>query len=217
MTTWHNEGTPFGPIVLQGATGIWLPGTGFFPDDSLKIYWRLHSLPHCYSSAPFSNHPGESLRLIRAPQDKTQKLQAQFLQGKTKINMSDINNHIITFIYSHWHRHSAPSSGSTSVMHLQISLHLFLTPKSSTRILLYSLGQRILLPIMFAERSTKILVRSTTPTSGLLVGLVLCERYKAHAPVSWCLAESMAASHKNCIIILKKQRPHLIITLLISI
>ena len=28
QSTWHNEGTPFGPIVLQGATGIQLPGTG---------------------------------------------------------------------------------------------------------------------------------------------------------------------------------------------
>ena len=113
---------------------------------------------------------GESSRLIRAPQDKTWKLQARFLQGKTKTKRSDINNLLLTLIDIVHHLHDLPIP--TSVMHLQVSLHLSLPPKSSTRILLYSLGQQILSLIMFTERSTKILVRTTTPTFAHRVNLI---------------------------------------------
>jgi len=40
----------------------------------------------------------------------------------------------------------------------------------------------------------------------------LCKKYKAHAPVSWYLTESMTACRKNGIIILKKQHPHPIVS-----
>ncbi|KIK04134.1 hypothetical protein K443DRAFT_130972 [Laccaria amethystina LaAM-08-1] len=36
----------------------------------------------------------------------------------------------------------------------------------------------------------------------------LCKKYKSHAPVSWYLTESMMASCKNGIVILKKRHPH---------
>jgi len=36
----------------------------------------------------------------------------------------------------------------------------------------------------------------------------LCKKYKTRAPVSWHLTESMTASHKNGLVILKKRRPH---------
>ena len=36
----------------------------------------------------------------------------------------------------------------------------------------------------------------------------LCKKYKTRVPVSWHLTESMTASCKNGLVILKKQRPH---------
>jgi hypothetical protein len=41
----------------------------------------------------------------------------------------------------------------------------------------------------------------------------LCEKYKTRAPVSWHLTESMAASRKNGIVIIKKRRPHPIVSI----
>ena len=48
MTTWRNEGTPFGPIVLQGATGIQLPGTG-----TATAYKGQCVTGACYHGKPF--------------------------------------------------------------------------------------------------------------------------------------------------------------------
>ena len=44
----------------------------------------------------------------------------------------------------------------------------------------------------------------------------LIEKYKASAPVSWHLTESMAASRKNGVVVLKKRRPHPIASILIE-
>jgi len=139
--------------ALSSSTSGASPSVQSSPEYSIASSFSTSLSP---LGSPFRN-PGESLsqpRLIRAPQDKTQKLQAKlewmeeilgdsafdsigeflqilfynpthsagredprsvthglavtrFLQGKTKIKMSDI----IALIYSH--KHSAPSSRST--------------------------------------------------------------------------------------------------------
>jgi len=44
----------------------------------------------------------------------------------------------------------------------------------------------------------------------------LCEKYKVHAPVSWYITESIAASCKGGFFILKKRRPHPIVGSVLS-
>jgi hypothetical protein len=82
---------------------------------------------------------------------------ARFFQGKTKIKMS-----LLLFTLTGTMHRLQDLPNPTSAMHL--SRHLSLSPKSSTRLLLYSLGQQILSSIMFTERSMNLLVRTTMPT-----------------------------------------------------
>ena len=44
----------------------------------------------------------------------------------------------------------------------------------------------------------------------------LCEKYKARTPVSWYITESMAASRKGGVLIVKKRRPHPIVSFFIN-
>lgn len=44
----------------------------------------------------------------------------------------------------------------------------------------------------------------------------LVDKYKNRAPVAWHLTECMAASHKNCVVVVKKQQPHPIIRILME-
>ena len=44
----------------------------------------------------------------------------------------------------------------------------------------------------------------------------LVEKYKIRAPVAWHLMECMAASCKNGVVVVKKQRPHPIIRILME-
>ena len=44
----------------------------------------------------------------------------------------------------------------------------------------------------------------------------LCEKYKARTPVSWYMPESMAASHKGGVFIVKKRHPHPIVSIFIN-
>ena len=52
---------------------------------------------------------------------------------------------------------------------------------------------------------------ATWETLGKFSITALCEKYKARAPVSWYLTESMAASRKNGVMVIKKRRPHPIV------
>ena len=44
----------------------------------------------------------------------------------------------------------------------------------------------------------------------------LVDKYKNHAPVAWHLTECMAASRKNGVVVVKKQRPHPIVRILME-
>ena len=52
----------------------------------------------------------------------------------------------------------------------------------------------------------------TWQSLGKLSISALCEKYKARAPVSWYITESMAASRKGGVFIVKKRRPHPIVS-----
>ena len=154
---------------------------------------------------------------------------ARFLQGKTKIKMSDI----ITLIYSH--KHSAPSPRSTqyhehhtpflpSVSHAEI-LHarpsLFtwatnlvtnhvhheiykLTIKGNDVHLCASMNGRC------PEDGTNLV---TWEVLGKFSIVLLCEKYRTCRPVSWYLTESMVVSHKGGFAIVKKRWPHPIVSI----
>ena len=152
---------------------------------------------------------------------------ARFLQGKTKIRMADI----IALIYSH--KHSAPSSRSTQsherhapfsptvsaseIFHARPSLFTW-----ATNLVANHVHQEI---YQLTVKDDDVHLRASTNgrLSDDTVNLVtwealgkfniaaLCEKYKARAPVSWYLTESMTASRKNGVVIIKRRRPHPIV------
>ena len=152
---------------------------------------------------------------------------ARFLQGKTKIKMSDI----IILIYSH--KHSAPSSRSTQYheRHAPFSPFVSSAEISHARPALFTWATNLVANHVHREiyelttKDNDSHLRASTNGRRQDVNLVtweaigkfsiaaLCEKYKARAPVSWHLTESMAASRKSSGFVVKKRRPHPIVSI----
>ncbi|KAF8888940.1 hypothetical protein CPB84DRAFT_1816490 [Gymnopilus junonius] len=128
---------------------------------------------------------------------------AQFLQGKTKVKMSDI----IDLIYSH--KHSAPSSRSEHYHECHASFSPFVSPADisqacpslltwATNLVTDQVHQEIhKLTLKEGNRSTNLI------TWEALAGFSitgLSEKYKDHAPVTWHLMEAMAGNQKNGVV-----------------
>ena len=156
------------------------------------------------------------------------KAVSRFLQGRNKIRMSDI----ISLIYKH--KHSAPSPTSPLYSERNASFSSTVSPQEifHARPSLFSWATNLVadhvhheIYALTAKDDITHLRASTNGHRPDRVNLVtwealgrfsiaaLCEKYKARAPVSWYLTESMTASRKNGIIILKKRRPHPIVSI----
>ena len=151
------------------------------------------------------------------------KAVSRFLQGRNNTKMSDI----ISLIYGH--KHSAPSPGSPryserhapfspsvspeEIFHARPSLFSWATNLVANHVHreIYSLTAkddnthlRALTNGRHSDRANVV----TWDALGKFSISALIEKYKTRAPVSWHLTESMAASRKNGIVVLKKRRPH---------
>ncbi|KAF8952159.1 hypothetical protein BDZ97DRAFT_1768789 [Flammula alnicola] len=143
------------------------------------------------------------------------KAVSQFLQGQNKIKMSDI----IVLIYRH--KHSAPSPASplyserhapfspsvspVEIFHACPSLFSWATNLVATHVHeeIYQLSRT---NIPDSETHLRASTNGRRPDHVKLVTWqalgkfsisALCEKYRARAPVSWHITESMAASPKN--------------------
>jgi hypothetical protein len=155
---------------------------------------------------------------------------ARFLQGKTKTKMSEI----IGLVYSH--KHSAPSPRSTQYHERHASFSPSISPAAinharpslftwATNLVGNHVHQEIR-KLTMKDDDTQLRASTngrrpndsvrlvTWETLGKFSIAGLCEKYKARAPVSWYLTESMAASRKNGAVITKRRRPHPIVRIL---
>ena len=157
------------------------------------------------------------------------KAVSRFLQGRNEIKMSDI----ISLIYKH--KRSAPSPASP----LYSERHALFSPSISpgeilhARPSLFSWATNLVADHVHREiyeltgKDDDVHLRASTngrrPDHNNLVTwealgkfsiVALIEKYNARAPVSWYLTESMAASRKRGIVILKKRRPHPIVSII---
>ncbi|KAF8969042.1 hypothetical protein BDZ97DRAFT_1902760 [Flammula alnicola] len=157
------------------------------------------------------------------------KAVSQFLQGQNKIKMSDI----IVLIYRH--KHSAPSPASplyserhapfspsvspVEIFHACPSLFSWATNLVATHVHeeIYQLSRT---NIPDSETHLRASTNGRRPDHVKLVTWqalgkfsisALCEKYRACAPVSWHITESMAASPKNGVFIAQKRCPHPIV------
>ena len=161
------------------------------------------------------------------------KAVSRFLQGRNKIKMSDI----ISLIYQH--KHSAPSPASPlyserhapfsplvspgDILHARPSLFSWATNLIANHVhheiyLLTSKDDVTHLRASTNSRNSESVHANvvTWEALGNFSISALIEKYKASAPVSWHLTESMAASRKNGVVVLKKRRPHPIASILIE-
>ncbi|EDR04537.1 uncharacterized protein LACBIDRAFT_330448 [Laccaria bicolor S238N-H82] len=154
------------------------------------------------------------------------KAVSRFLQGRNKVKMSDI----ISLIYKH--KHSAPSPASPlyserhalfspsvspgEIFHARLSLFSWATNLVADHVHheIYALTAKDDNTQLRASTNGRCMDRVNVVTweaLGRFSISALCEKYKARAPVSWYLTESMTASRKNGIVILKKRCPHPIV------
>jgi len=146
-----------------------------------------------------------------------------FLQGRNKIKMSDI----ISLIYKHKHSVPLPASPLYSERHALFSLSVTSSEIFHAHPSLFTWATNLVANHIHREiydlTSKDDNVHLQASTNGQCadhVNLVtwealgkfsiagLCKKYKTRAPVSWYLTESMTASCKNGIVILKKWHPH---------
>jgi len=145
---------------------------------------------------------------------------ACFLQGKTKIKMSDI----ISLIYSH--KHSAPSPKSTryherhapfspsvspaEIHHARPSLFTWATNLVANHIhgeihkLTVKDDDTHLRASTNGRHSEDRINLVTWEALGKFSIASLCEKYRTRAPVSWYLTESMAGLRKSGVVIVRK-------------
>ena len=156
------------------------------------------------------------------------KAVSHFLQGRNKIKMSGI----ISLIYKHKHsapspasplyseRHApfSPSVSSREIFHARPSLFSWATNLVADHVHheIYALTAKDDITHFRAStngRRPDCANLVTWEALGRFSIAALCEKYKTRAPVSWYLTESMTASRKNGIVILKKRRPHPIVSI----
>jgi len=153
---------------------------------------------------------------------------AQFLQGWNKVKMSNI----ITLVYKHKHRapspdsphaseHHAPFSPSVSpanIFYVCPSLFMWATNLIANHVHheIYELAAKD--DDVHLQASTNgqhpidsVNLVTTWEALGKFSIAALVEKYKSCAPVAWHLMECMAVSHKNGVVVVKKQRPHSIV------
>lgn len=149
---------------------------------------------------------------------------ARFLEGRNNIKMS----HIISLIYKHRHSVPSPASPLYSERHAPFSPSVSPEEIYHARPSLFSWATNLVAEHVHREiyaltakdnhahlrastngrRSTDQPNIVTWDTLGKFSISALIEEYKTCAPVSWHLTESMAASRKNGIVVVKKRRPH---------
>jgi hypothetical protein len=151
------------------------------------------------------------------------KAVSRFLQGRNKIKMSDI----ISLIYQHKHSAPSPASPLYSERHAPFSPSVSPGEIFHARPSLFSWATNLVanhvhheIYVLTAKDDITHLRASTNGRNSDHANVVtwealgnfsisaLIEKYKASAPVSWHLTESMAASRKNGVVVLKKRRPH---------
>ena len=151
-----------------------------------------------------------------------------FLQGRNEIKMSDI----ISLIYKHKRSAPSPASPLYSERHAQFSPLISPGEIFHARPSLFWWATNLVSDHVHREiyeltgKDDDIHLRASTngrhpdhvnlvtwEALGKFSIASLIEKYKARAPVSWYLTESMAASRKRGIVILKKRCPHLIVSI----
>jgi hypothetical protein len=206
-------------------------------DDTQRLASKFRRMEELLKDSGFDS-VGELLKVLFYNPSRTSgesdprgtfhvKAISRFLQGRNKVKMSDI----ITLIYKH--KHSAPSPGSPqySERHAPFSAAVSPAEISHARPSLFTWATNLVADHACHEiygltgKDDHVHLRaSTNGRHPDRVNLVtwsalgnfsiasLCEKYKSRAPVSWHLTESMAASRKNGIVVLKKRRPHPIVS-----
>lgn len=156
------------------------------------------------------------------------KAVARFLQGQNKIKMADI----IPLIYGHKYSAPLPLLPHYSKCHAPFLSSVPATEIFSTCPCLFTWATNLVadhvhceIHEICAEDNNLHLWALTNGRHPDGVNLVtwealgkfsisgLCKKYKARAPVSWHLTESMAASRKKGTVILKKWCPHPIVNI----
>jgi hypothetical protein len=147
----------------------------------------------------------------------------RFLQGKTKIKMSEI----VDLIYSH--KHSAPSLRSTQYHERHASFSPSISPVAInhahpslfTRATTDLVGNHVhqeIHKLTMKDDDTQLRASTNGRAQRIALDWLLGRlwgnlalldfvRSTRRAPVSWYLTESMAASHKNGAVITKRRRP----------
>jgi len=151
------------------------------------------------------------------------KAVSRFLQGRNNIKMSDI----ISLIYKHKHSAPSPASPLYSERHAPFSASVPPGEIFHARPSLFSWATNLVGNHVYHEiyaltaKNDNTHLRAWTngchsdhanvvtwDALGKFSISALIAKYKACAPVSWHLTESMAASRKNGVVVLKKRRPH---------
>ena len=206
-------------------------------DDTQKLASKFGRMEELLRDSGF-NSVGELLKILFYNPSRSSgesdprgpfhvKAISRFLQGRNKVKMSDI----ITLIYKH--KHSAPSPGSpryserhapysaavspAEILHARPSLFTWATnlvaDHASREIYgLTGKDDNVHLQASTNGRRPDRVNLVTWGALGKFSIASLCEKYKSRVPVSWHLTESMAASRKNGIVVLKKRRPHPIVS-----
>jgi hypothetical protein len=163
------------------------------------------------------------------------KAVSRFLQGWNRIKMSDI----IILIYGHKHSAPSPSSPLYSECHAPFSPSVSAAEIFHTRPSLFSWATNLVATHVHqeidqlsrtngpgGENHLRASTNGRRPDHFKLVTWqalgkfnisALCDKYRVHAPVSWYITEFMAASRKGGVFIVKKRRPHPIVSVVSSV
>jgi hypothetical protein len=153
-------------------------------------------------------------------------------KSRNKVKISDI----ITLVYKHKHSAPSPSSPHASEGHAPFSpsvspadffyarpsLFTWATNLVANHIHceIYELAAKDddvhLRASMNGRRPTDSVNLVTWEALGRFSIAAVVEKYKSRAPVAWHLMECMAASRKNGVLVVKKQRPHPIVCILME-
>jgi hypothetical protein len=146
--------------------------------------------------------------------------------------MSDI----ITLVYKHKHSAPSPDSPHASERHAPFSPSVSPADIFYARPSLFTWATNLVANYVHREiyelaaKDDDVHLRASTngrrpmdsvnlvtwETLGKFSIAALVEKYKSRAPVAWHLTECMAGSRKNGVVVVKKQRPHPIVCILME-
>ncbi|PPQ87647.1 hypothetical protein CVT25_011485 [Psilocybe cyanescens] len=230
-------GSPFNTLGYLGGSSS-QPRVNRSPqDETKKLATKFKQMEEVIRDFPFDS-VGEFLQILfynptrvsgkEDPRGLAHGLAvAQFLQGMTKVKMSDI----VSLIYSHKHSAPSPKSAHYHERHAPFSPSILPDDIHYARPSLFTWATNLVasqvnreiyqLSVKDNDVHLRALTNGRRPADSVnvvtwealgkfsIAGLI--EKYKERAPVSWHLTECMAASQKNGVMIVKKRCPHPIV------